>query len=219
MRLIYLAVALFFAVSACQQPVKEDTQQQTTNLEGSKSTIETILSRRSIRAYKSEQIKKGELDQIIACAINAPSALNKQPWEIRVIQNPELIKAINDGFVEFSKGKEMQGSASRVQEPGFSVFHGAPTVIVVAHDTKSSTSQVDCGLLGQNILLSAEAQGIGTCVVGGVIGFLSTPEAGKLVSQLNLSEGYKPLYTITVGYKDQEPEAKPRDISKISVIE
>lgn len=220
MKFIYYAVAVLLILSACQPSAKQEVNQQEMNLESAKkTTIETILSRRSIRVYKPEQIKKEELDQIITCAINAPSALNKQSWEIRVIQNPELIKSMNDGFVAFSKGKEMKGSASKAQEPGFSVFHGAPTVIIVAYDTANKFSQVDCGLLGQNVLLSAEALDIGTCVIGGVTDFLATPEGKKLVTQLNLSAGYEPLYAIAVGYKNQQPDAKPRDITKVTVIE
>jgi len=219
MRLIYWGIALLLTFSACQQVTKQEEQQSMETNSVQNATIETILNRRSIRAYKPEQIKKEELEQIITCAINAPSALNKQPWQVTVVQNPELLKEINDGFIQFAKNQQMQGNASRSQEPGFSVFHGAPTVIVVSNDVSNSFSQVDCGLLGQNILLSAESLGIGTCVVGGVVGFLATSEGENIVSKLALPEGYKPLYTITVGYKDQQPEAKPREISNVTVLE
>lgn len=221
MKYIYLGVILLLALASCQHASKQEGNQQTmgSNTEAVNATIETILNRRSIRAYKPEQVRKDELEQIITCGINAPSALNRQPWEICVIQNSELIGAINEGFVKFAAGQQMQGSASRAQEPGFSVFHGAPTVIVVANDTTNHYSQVDCGLMGQNILLSAESLGIGTCVIGGVIGFLNTPEGEKFVSRLNLSKDYRPLYTIAVGYKAEQPEARPRDISKISFID
>lgn len=47
--------------------------------------VENIMNRRSICSYKPEQIKDAEQEQIIECAINAPSALNTQLWEMRVI--------------------------------------------------------------------------------------------------------------------------------------
>lgn len=180
--------------------------------------VENIMNRRSIRSYKPEQIKDEELKQIIECGINAPSGLNKQSWEVRVIQNPEMIAEINGGFVKYAAGLEMEGSASRSQQSGFSVFHGAPTIILVASN-QGLYSPVDCGLLGQNILLSAEAMDIGTCVVGGVIEYLNTQDAkDSIVPKFNLSDGFKPLYFITMGYKNESPNAKPRDSSKVEYI-
>lgn len=180
--------------------------------------IENIMNRRSIRSYKQEQIKDAELEQILECAINAPSALNKQSWEVRVIQNADFISEINTGFVKFAAGMQMQGSASRSQEPGFSVFHGAPTVILVATN-QNAYSPIDCGMLGQNILLSAEALNIGTCVVGGVVGYLNTPEAKEnIVPRFKLSEGFEPSYCIVMGYKNESPAAKPRDKAKVQYI-
>lgn len=112
----------------------------------------------------------------------------------------------------------MKGSASKAQQEGFSVFHGAPTIIVVANDTTNHYSEVDCGLLGQNILLAAESMGIGTCVVGSVIAYMRTPEAKEVIAQLNLPENFAPLYTISVGYPNEWPDAKPRDKAKVQVI-
>ena len=50
--------------------------------------LNNILTRRSIRKFKEAQVEKLDIDTIMKCAIFAPSALNKQPWEVRVIQNP-----------------------------------------------------------------------------------------------------------------------------------
>lgn len=210
----FILVALLAAVlTSCETKKQEKVEVNKKDV-----VVENIMNRRSIRSYKPEQIKDAELEQIIECGINAPSGLNKQSWELRVIQNPDFIADINNGFVKYAAGLELEGSASRSQQPGFSVFHGAPTVILVASN-ESLYSPVDCGLLGENILLSAEAMNIGTCVVGGVVEYLNTPEAQKdIVPRLKLSEGYKPLYTIVMGYKNESPQAKPRDKSKVEYI-
>lgn len=212
MKRIYIIALFAIFMASCK------FQTKTIIMDSKNQTVENILNRRSTRSYKTDQIRSEQLDTILRCAINAPSALNKQSWEIRIIQKPELINAINEGFIKYASGKKMEGNAARSQSSGFSVFHGAPTVIVIANDTKNDYSEVDCGLLGQNILLSAESMDIGTCVVGGVIAYLNTSDAKKIVAQLNLPPNYKPLYTITVGYKNEWPEAKPRDKSKIKFI-
>lgn len=208
-----LAALLAVFITSC-----ETKQEEKMEVNKKDVVVDNIMNRRSIRSYKPEQVKDAELEQIIECGINAPSGLNKQSWEIRVIQNPDLIAEINNGFVKYAAGLQMEGSASNSQKPGFSVFHGAPTVILVASDG-SQYSPVDCGLLGENILLSAEAMDIGTCVVGGVTEYLNTPEAKKnIVPKFKLSNGYKPLYCIVMGYPNESPKAKPRDKSKVEYI-
>ncbi|MDR0385678.1 MAG: nitroreductase [Prevotellaceae bacterium] len=190
-------LALFLAIlmlSCGQQANNENREDKKVAEKQAASAIDVIMSRRSIRSYKPEQIKDEELNTILECGINAPSAMNNQSWEIRVIQNPELLKQI-------------KGS-----------YHDAPTLIVVASAVDNFFSPVDCGLLGQNILLAAESLDIGTCVLGNFTEFLNSPEGADVVQRLELSEGYRPLYAISAGYKNEKPEAKPRDKGKIKII-
>jgi len=58
-------------------------------------TIQTILSRRSVRSYSSEQIKDEELDLILKAGLYAPSAHNQQSWHFTVIQDKEVINKLN----------------------------------------------------------------------------------------------------------------------------
>jgi nitroreductase len=185
------------ALMSCGQPVSKDKENENdkkVEAKNERSAIDVIMSRRSIRSYKPEQIKDEELNKILECGINAPSAMNNQSWEIRVIQNPEILKKIDGSY------------------------HNAPTLIIIAYAADNFFSPVDCGLLGQNILLAAESLDIGTCVVGNFTNFLNSPEGAEVRQSLELSEGYKPLYGIAVGYKNERPDAKPRDKSKIKII-
>ncbi|MCL1943026.1 MAG: nitroreductase [Candidatus Azobacteroides sp.] len=212
-KLFFLAFVLSSILTSCQQP---QAQQQTADVNSQpakNTTVETILNRRSIRSYKFEQIKPETLDTIITCAINAPSAMNLQPWEVRIVQNPEIIKALGDGFKAFVN----KGDPEKIANAK-SPFHDAPTLIVVAYKKDNDFGQLDCGWLGQNILLAAESMNIGTCVVGGPVKYLNSPEAKEIVSKLNFPEGYEIIYTIAMGYKNEQPEAKPRDRSKVQII-
>lgn len=199
---------------ACEQNKKEGA----TAMKENNKVVETIMSRRSIRSYKPEQVKPEQLDTIMQCAINAPSALNKQSWEVRVIQNADLLSRINASFVEKAKGKALQGSAARAQEPGFNVFHGAPTLIVVAKDKSNSYSAVDCGLLAQNILLSAESMDIGTCVIGNTASILNDPDSKGFLNEISLQETHEVVFGIAIGYKNERPEAKPREVGKVQFV-
>ena len=103
--------------------------------------IETIMSRRSIRKYKPEAVEREKMQTIVECGINAPNGMNKQSWEVRVVDNPEFI----NGLTEIFK-KENPKAAER---PGFqNMFNNAPTVAFIAYDPRYDMSQIDCGLLG-----------------------------------------------------------------------
>lgn len=215
MKKFFLVASACLTLLSCEKAKKENGGQ---TMKQSNAVVETIMNRRSIRSYKPEQIKPEQLDTIIQCAINAPSALNRQSWEVRVIQNSDLLNRINKSFVEKSKGKTLQGSAARAQEPGFSVYHGAPTLIIVGKDKSNPYSAVDCGLLAQNILISAESMNIGTCVIGNMANILNDPDAKHFLKEINLPDSHEVAFGIAIGYKNELPEAKPRDTSKVQYI-
>lgn len=53
--------------------------------------IKSIMNRRSTRKYKSEQITEDKLQVLLDCGIQAPSAVNAQPWHFTVVQSKDLI--------------------------------------------------------------------------------------------------------------------------------
>lgn len=211
-----LTALLMTGLVACKEPeiqhiVYEGAQKD--------AIISTILNRRSIRKYTEQQVSRSQIDTIMKCAIFAPSALNKQPWEIRVVQNQDILKEINQRFLNFAQGKEFQGSAARYREPGFSIFHNAPTLIVIASDKQSSSAKMDVGIALQNILLSADALGLGTCPLGTLVTILNLPENGDLLKLLNIPEGYEVAINVSLGYPAESPVAPVRYAEKVKIIE
>lgn len=217
MKKIYLFAVFIFVVllNSCEQG---STTKNTEQMNKQDLVYETIMNRRSIRAYKQEQVSQEKLDSIMQCAIYAPSALNRQSWEVRVVQNSELLAAMNNRFVEDAKGKSLQGSAARAQEPGFSVFHGAPTLVIVAHDKSNAYSPVDCGLLAENILLSAASMDLGTCVIGNMAGLLNNPKNKDLRDKLALPDTHDITFGIALGYKNEDPQAPERKTDRVKFI-
>ena len=174
--------------------------------------IETIMSRRSIRKYKPKAVEREKMQTIVECGINAPNGMNKQSWEVRVVDNPEFI----NGLTEIFK-KENPKAAER---PGFqNMFNNAPTVVFIANDPAYDMSQIDCGLLGENMILSAWSMGIGSCCLGGPVRFMKSPAAVEYMKKLGFSEGYELLYAIAFGYPDEMPAAKPREVSKVKFVD
>ena len=194
--------------SKCEQQCSEQKNQ----------VVDCIMSRRSIRAYKPEQIKDEELKTILECAINAPSARNSQPWEVRVIRDKEAIDNLNKEVIADMIEKRPEAK-ERFADENASVFFHAPTLLVVAYDTTQYWGQSDCGMLVQNILLAAESMNIGSCAVGCCREYINSPKAADFVKSLNLPENYVVYLTVTLGYKDENPDAKPRDDKKVVYME
>ena len=189
------------------QPAAE-SETDTTN-----QVIETIMARRSVRKYLPQPVNRDTMQVILDCGINAPNGQNKQSWAIRVVDNPEFI----NGLTEVYK----KANPKVAEDPSFrNMFRNAPTVVFIANDTSYDFSQVDCGLLGENMVLSAWSMGIGSCCLGSPIRFMKTnPEAAEYLKRLNIPEGYDLLYCIAFGYPDESPAAKPRDASKVMFVE
>lgn len=173
---------------------------------------ELIMSRRSIRNYKDSAISREVLDEILTCGVNAPNAMNRQMYEIRVL-SPALIDSLSSAVI-----KDNPKMAGR---PGFkNIFVNAPCVICVAYDSSSSMSQIDCGLLGENIMLAAWAKGIGSCCLGSTPRMINdSPSAKPYLEKLGFSEGYEFIYCIALGYPNETPDAKPRKMDMIKFVE
>lgn len=178
---------------------------------------DNILTRRSIRRYRSEQVPAEIVAQIVNCGINAPSALNKQPWQIRVVRNPEVLNTLNNAFVDWAKDKSLPGSASHAQEEGFCVFHHAPTLIIVASDTSNPYAEGDCGMLAQNIQLAAHYLKVGTCVIGSMAKIINESKAIRQ-ELLSIDDNHKVLFGIALGYADEKPEPKHREGNRVKWI-
>lgn len=200
-----LATLMF---TSCNQPKEQNAETESSN----DAVTELMMSRRSIRKYKDSLINKETLDEILKCGVNAPNGKNLQAYEIRVL-SPALIDSITSAVV---KDNPQIG-----EREGFkNIFVDAPCVLCIAYDTTYDMSQVDCGLLGENIILSAWSKGIGSCCLGSSARWIKdSPSAKPYLDKIGFSEGYELLYCIALGYPDETPEAKPRTMDKIKYME
>ncbi len=172
--------------------------------------VETIMARRSIRKYKPQTVEKQKMDGLIKCGINAPNGMHRESWEVRVVNTPEVMEEINRGYNEFLKA---EGKNQEVHPA-----YGAPVLLFIAYDKTYDLSQVDCGLFGANVILSAQSMGLGSCCLGGLARYMKTFEAAELLKRLELPDTHELLYAIAVGYPDEQLVAKPRDEGKVRYV-
>lgn len=205
-------IAAALMLSACCNKSNEMNDNQLTKED---AVVETLMTRRSIRAYKPEPVEKEIMDKILEVGINAPSGMNRQPWEIRVVDNEEYL----GGITELQRqNTDPDALYNPFSDPNLrNIFRNAPTVVFIAY-TPGLCSQVDCGLLAGNMVNTAWAYGIGSCIQMGPVQFMKTDIAKPYVDKLGFSEGYELIMAIGFGYPDETPDAKPRDASKIQYV-
>ena len=174
--------------------------------------LSTIMARRSVRKYLDKPVEHEKLEVIVRAGINAPSGMNRQPWIVRVVEDQKLIADVNEVF---KKANPEQVSRDKYFK---NMFRNAPNLICVC--TLVNGGDLDAGLLGENMMLAAQSLGLGTCCLGGPVRFLNTNADAKFfLDRLDIPEGYKLNYILAIGYPDEQPEAKPRDASKVKFIQ
>ena len=114
--------------------------------------LSNIFSRRSIRKYTDKEVSNEDIITIIKSGMQAPSAVNKQPWHFIVFDNMEIIEKI----IEVHPNAAMLKDASKaILVCGDEELAHAPEYI-----------SCDCSAATQNMLLAAHALGIGAVWVG-----------------------------------------------------
>lgn len=205
-KMIFAALIAATALSCTEQP-KEQTVMEEKN-----QVIETIMARRSIRKYLDRPVSRDTLNKIMECGINAPNGQNKQSWEVRIVDNPTVMEEIKDAMAK--------GHPDMDAEMIKGCFRGAPVMVFIARDLSYDFSAYDCGLMSQNIMLSAWSMGVGSICLGSPVRFLTDNDTCKpILERLGFSEGYELCLCVGLGYADESPEAKPRDMGKVKFVD
>ncbi len=164
--------------------------------------LEIISARQSDRKYSDKAVEKEKLDRITEAARISPSACNGQPWHFIVVTDRNLLTGLADA-----------ASARLIKMNTF--LHQAPSMIVVIREGSNITSQVggavkakdysliDIGIASENICLQAEAEGLGSCMVG----WFDERQVKKLLA---IPRSKRVELIITIGYSEAEQRIKKR---------
>ena len=206
-------LCLCAALGSCAPTAQNNETTDTLTVDMAPIVKENIMTRRSIRKYQPQAVGRDTMQTILTCGVNAPNGQNKQSWEVRVVDNPEFINGITEVY--------KKANPKVAEDPSFkNMFRNAPTVVFIARDPSYDFSQIDCGLLSGNMMLSAWSMGIGSCCLGGPVRFMLTDkEAAPYLEKLGFSKGYELTLCIAFGYPDETPAAKPRDMGKVKFVD
>ena len=155
------------------------------------SVRDLLLTRRSIRKYKTNQISQDSLQSILESGRYAPSASNGQPWHFIVITNHEIKERL-----------------SNRQWSGF-IRNSAFTIVGCAYEGSLYARQwstIDTTIALQNMVIAAWALGIGSCWVGD----FDETEVRRI---LDIPKDWRIIALISFGIPDETPAATPRKLS------
>jgi len=169
--------------------------------------MEAIYGRRAVRQFTSQPVDQPTLQKLIAAAIQAPSAVNEQPWLFFIVRDRSLPARISREAKAHMLKTTPVGLVSHhfqqlLSNPDFDIFYGVPVLIVIACKAPSPWAVEDCSLAAENLMLAAHALGLGTCWIGFAQAWLGTPE-GK--AALDLPPNCIPVAPIIVGHPQSAP--------------
>ena len=174
--------------------------------------MQAITTRRSVRKYLPDPVGRETLEALIRAAIQAPSAMNSQPWAFGVIEGAETLRAYSDRTktLLLSMAEKMpwiEGYRGMFEDPAFNIFYGAPALVLICA-TPSVHGEGDCAMAAQNLMLAARGMDLGTCWIG-FFGFLLNRPEEK--AALGIPADYQPVAPIIVGRPDGEMPTPERE--------
>jgi len=177
--------------------------------------IDTILARRSVRDFSGRQIEDKDIEMILKCALNAPSACNMQSWHFTVIQNPDMIVYLNDtALINMAKSDNEFFRSFGENCPD--LIYGAPTLILVSGCRECINPLTDCAAAAQNMLICAQSLGLATLWNGFIRFAFETKEARQ---KAKIPEGYDTYYGIAVGYAKEGFIPMDKEIIRDGVVD
>jgi nitroreductase len=163
---------------------------------------DVIPGRRSVRNYSDEPVSEGAVNTLLWAAVQAPSAINSQPWAFVVIQDKSLLKVYSDRAKVlcakvFAADASHEKLMTMLADPEFNIFYNSATLIVICAKPIGQHPDWDCCLAAQNLMLTACDMGLGSCPIGLAWPLFDEPDVRQ---ELNLPDGYKAVIPIILGY-------------------
>ena len=173
-----------------------------------KKMLELIKNRQSDRKYSDKPIEKDKLERIIEAGRLAPSACNAQPWKFIIVTEPDLLGKLSE-----ASSAKLLGMNGFVKE--------APVLLVIVRESANFTSRIggnikkkdyslfDIGIAAENICLQAEAEGIGSCILGWF-------DETMVQKTLSIPRSKRVELIITLGYSlnvKREKKRKPMEMT------
>ena len=187
--------------------------------------LENMMTRRTIRRFKEEQISEEELQAVLDAGMYAPSAGGRQGVLFVVSQNREMNEKLgrikrNNSTVKMSTDTVYisREQPSIADDPDiFNAFYDAPTVVTLFVPKNFLFAPYDASAAAENMLLAAHSIGLGGCYIGSAWESFADPYGQDVLREWNIRTDYFAALHVLLGYPkdEQAPKAKARKDGRI----
>lgn len=181
----------------------------------SNEVLKVIAERYSCRAFTDEIPTKEQLTLIAEAAVQAPSGMNAQPWQVIVVNDKAFMQEFEEAGIGAIKAMDNKAMYERIMSRGGLVFYNAPAMFMIPI---KEHGELDCGILCENIALAAASLGLGSLICGMAALPLSGEKGDYFKEKLGFEEGYKFGIAVLVGYPVQSAAPHAPDYSKIRFL-
>lgn len=170
--------------------------------------MQNMITRRSIRDYKSDMVPKDVIDRIVEAGTYAATGMGKQSPIIIAVTNKELRDKLS------KKNAEIMG------HPDMDPFYGAPVVLIVLANKERPTYLYDGSLVMGNLMLAAHDEGLGSCWIHRAKEEFESSFGKEILKSLGIEGDYEGIGHCVIGYANgEEPKAAPRKTDYVHYIE
>ncbi|MGI6752299.1 MAG: nitroreductase family protein [Anaerovoracaceae bacterium] len=183
-------------------------------------TLRTIAQRYSCRSFSDEMPSEEQVNAIVEAGLQAPSAMNRQPWRIIVVKDRNLIREMDEeGMKELSLMGDKSGY-ERIMERGGRMYYNAPVMLVIPVEKNMGYELIDCGILAENIALAATSLGLGSVICGLAAKTFSGEKGPEFKKKIKFPDGFELGITVLIGYPARgiQPTPHTPDGTKVIMI-
>lgn len=174
---------------------------------------DAIFHRRAVRNYSEREVEPASIRKLLAAAVQAPSVMNQQPWVFGVFHGRRRLADYSERAKQYLVATypttfELRSRSELYENPGYDIFHGANTLVVIYATHGRLNPNEDCCLAAENLMLAACGMGLGTCPIGFARPWLDQLETKR---ELGVPDHYSAVFPLVVGYPAGLPAPTPRD--------
>lgn len=180
--------------------------------------LKVIGERYSCRSYDGRMPEKEKLDTIALAALQAPSAMNLQPWHVAVVANKAVIDELDaEAMAILAADPDRKAIYQRMMDRGGKIYYNAPAIFLVWQQP-GEVAALDAGIVTQNIALAATSLGLGSVICRLVNIPLNGPGGNDHKAELGCPEGYEFGMAVLVGYATGSGTPHAPEMDKVEYI-
>jgi len=183
---------------------------------GVTETLDLIARRFACRAFTGEPVPHETLRLIAEAGLHAPSAFNRQPWRLIIVDDPATLGDLGDIGLANLKAHQPSSYERIMGRGGYLLYH-APAMIVIAREKVDSefSADLDVGVMASHLAIAAASLGVDSCVAAVPEAAFVGPDGAKRAREIGIPEGFEFGLSVLLGYAATKSTPHEIDLTKI----